>query len=61
MAAGAAAGTVAGPVGTVVGAYLSAKVRALIDFLRQRFGPRPYWEVDDHRMCAIAHPEPVAG
>jgi DNA-binding transcriptional LysR family regulator len=41
--------------------YLSAKVRALIDFLRQRFGPRPYWEVDDHRMCAIAHPEPVAG
>jgi DNA-binding transcriptional LysR family regulator len=41
--------------------YLSAKVRALIDFLRQRFGPRPYWEVDDHRVCATAPPVPVAG
>jgi len=26
--------------------HLSPKVRALVDFLRQRFGPHPYWEVD---------------
>jgi DNA-binding transcriptional LysR family regulator len=34
--------------------HLSAKVRALIDFLRQRFGSRPYWEVDNHQACASA-------
>ena len=38
--------------------HLSAKVRALIDFPRQRFGPRPYWEVDDH-ACATARLEAV--
>ncbi|MBW7851513.1 MAG: LysR family transcriptional regulator [Rhodospirillales bacterium] len=26
------------------GRYLSAKVRAFVDFLAARFGPRPYWE-----------------
>lgn len=26
--------------------HLSPKVRALVDFLRRRFGPRPYWEFD---------------
>jgi DNA-binding transcriptional LysR family regulator len=40
--------------------HLSAKVRAFVDFLRQRFGPRPYWEVDDHEVCAKAQPERVA-
>jgi hypothetical protein len=35
-------------------------VRALIDFLRQRFGPRPYWEVDDHQACAAARLEPLS-
>ena len=24
--------------------HLSAKVRAFVDFLRQRFGPEPYWD-----------------
>jgi DNA-binding transcriptional LysR family regulator len=32
--------------------HLSAKVRAFIDFLRERIGPQPYWEVDDRRVCA---------
>jgi DNA-binding transcriptional LysR family regulator len=32
--------------------HLSAKVRAFIDFMRERIGPQPYWEVDDRRMCA---------
>ena len=41
--------------------HLSAKVRACIDFLRQRIGPRPYWEVDDRRMCAEAQLEAAAG
>jgi DNA-binding transcriptional LysR family regulator len=41
--------------------HLSAKVRAFIDFLRQRFGDRPYWEVDDSRVCATPQLEPVAG
>jgi DNA-binding transcriptional LysR family regulator len=41
--------------------YLSAKVRAFIDFLRQRFGPRPYWEVDDRRVCATARAVAAAG
>jgi DNA-binding transcriptional LysR family regulator len=40
--------------------HLSAKVRALIDFLRRRFGPRPYWEVDDHQACATARLEAVS-
>jgi DNA-binding transcriptional LysR family regulator len=40
--------------------HLSAKVRAFVDFLHQRFGPRPYWEVDDREVCARAHPERVA-
>jgi len=40
--------------------HLSAKVRALIDFLRRRFGPRPYWEVDDHQACATARLETVS-
>ena len=39
--------------------HLSAKVRALVDFLRQRFGPRPYWEIEDHQACATARLEPV--
>ena len=26
--------------------HLSAKVRAFVDFLAERFGPRPYWDVD---------------
>ena len=39
--------------------HLSAKVRALVDFLRQRFGPRPYWEVDDGQACATARLEPA--
>ena len=41
--------------------HLSAKVRACIDFLRQRIGPRPYWEVDDRRMCVEAQLEAAAG
>ena len=40
--------------------HLSAKVRAFVDFLRQRFGPRPYWEVDDREMCAAPPPDAVA-
>jgi DNA-binding transcriptional LysR family regulator len=32
--------------------HLSAKVRAFIDFMRERIGPHPYWEVDDRRVCA---------
>jgi DNA-binding transcriptional LysR family regulator len=39
--------------------HLSAKVRAFIDFLRQRIGPRPYWEVDDREACATAPLEPL--
>ena len=39
--------------------HLSAKVRAFIDFLRQRIGPRPYWEVDDREVCATVRLEPV--
>ena len=27
--------------------HLSPKVRAFIDFLATRFGPRPYWDLDD--------------
>jgi DNA-binding transcriptional LysR family regulator len=27
--------------------HLSPKVRAFIDFLASRFGPRPYWDLDD--------------
>ena len=27
--------------------HLSPKVRALVDVLARRFGPRPYWEIDD--------------
>jgi len=41
--------------------HLSAKVRAFVDFLRQRFGTRPYWEVDDRRVCATPELEKVAG
>jgi DNA-binding transcriptional LysR family regulator len=40
--------------------HLSAKVRAFVDFLRRRFSPRPYWEVDDHEMCAKTQPEALA-
>lgn len=29
------------------GRHLSPKVRAFVDFLAGRFGPEPYWEVDD--------------
>jgi len=25
--------------------HLSPKVRALVDFLAERFGPRPYWDL----------------
>jgi DNA-binding transcriptional LysR family regulator len=40
--------------------HLSAKVRAFVDFLHRRFSPRPYWEVDDHKVCAEAQPEALA-
>jgi DNA-binding transcriptional LysR family regulator len=40
--------------------HLSAKVRAFVDFLRQRFGPRPYWEVDDQQGSATPHLEAAA-
>jgi DNA-binding transcriptional LysR family regulator len=40
--------------------HLSAKVRAFIDFLRLRFGPRPYWEVDDHQGSAPTQLEAAA-
>ena len=40
--------------------HLSAKVRAFVDFLRQRFGPRPYWEVDDQETCASPPPRAIA-
>jgi DNA-binding transcriptional LysR family regulator len=39
--------------------HLSAKVRAFIDFMRDRIGPRPYWEVDD-RAGATTPLEPAA-
>jgi DNA-binding transcriptional LysR family regulator len=32
--------------------HLSAKVRAFIDFMHERIGTHPYWEVDDRRVCA---------
>jgi DNA-binding transcriptional LysR family regulator len=25
--------------------HLTAKVRAFVDFLAERFGPRPYWDL----------------
>ncbi len=33
---------------------LSPKVRALVDFLANRFGPRPSWEIDDAQPVALS-------
>lgn len=32
--------------------HLPAKVRAFVDFLRTRFGPQPYWDVEDNTRSA---------
>ena len=32
--------------------HLSPKIRALVDFLVNRFGPRPYWEIDGEERDA---------
>jgi DNA-binding transcriptional LysR family regulator len=41
--------------------HLSPKVRALVDFLITRFGPKPPWEVDDERHCAPVPPSSITG
>jgi DNA-binding transcriptional LysR family regulator len=37
--------------------HLSPKVRALVDFLVNRFTPRPYWEINDEAGAGQAQPE----
>ena len=39
--------------------HLSAKVRALVDFLAARFGPEPYWD-RDCGACAVVPSSPSA-